>query len=55
MMAQKIPGSWELHAEGVTDADGQFIVWNNQLGEVAMSPEAERLIMAAPEMLKALK
>ena len=54
-MARKIPGPWELHADGIADADGQFILQGNHLGKVIMVPGAGRLILAAPEMLVMLK
>lgn len=54
-MAQKIPGPWTLHPEGIKDADGRFLLWGALRNEVAVHPDAERLILAAPEMLMVLK
>jgi hypothetical protein len=58
------PGPWKLWRQfgdrddvgGVEDANGKTVFTANDVGEVSFSSsESERLVLAAPELLEALK
>ena len=44
------PGPWKIESDRIVASNGSLVLHANRLGEIAMTPEVERLLLAVPKI-----